>query len=142
MSSRIPHRGTGHSGRFNGPLRHTLAQWPHAQEADARIEKRTQIPGRHDESENGTTVAMRLSSLNSVMFFAVFWYFPLAFFWHLVWRPFSCFRCVSLFFSCFSVCSLAFCLVFLSDFFDAFFAFLVVFGFLLVFLLVFFLAFS
>lgn len=93
MSSRIPHRGTGHTGRFNGPLRHTLAQKPRAQETDARIEKCAQIPGRHDESENGTTVAMRLSSLNSVMFFAVFWYFPLVFFWHLVWRPFSCFRC-------------------------------------------------
>ena len=39
MSSRIPHRGTGHTGRFNGPLRHTHAQWPHAQGRDAGIEK-------------------------------------------------------------------------------------------------------
>ena len=91
MSSRIPRRGTGHAGRFNGPLRHTLMQWPNAQETDARIEKCTQIPGRHDESENGTTVAMRLSSLNSVMFFAVFLVFPFSVFLAFSLAPFFLF---------------------------------------------------
>ena len=43
MSSRIPRRGTGHAGRFNGPLRHTLAQWPRAQGRDAGIEKCTRF---------------------------------------------------------------------------------------------------
>ena len=43
MSSRISLRGTGHAGRFNGPLRHALAQWPRAQGRDAGTEKRTRF---------------------------------------------------------------------------------------------------